>query len=68
MLTVVCEKTRMLWVFPSASKREPVRILRFVLTTLMNEKHSCKLVIVDEDISLANSTDVTNLLVNEFKI
>ena len=37
IITVVCAKTRMLWVFPTASKRAPVRIIRFTLTTLINE-------------------------------
>ena len=61
--TTVCEKTRMLWVFPTASKRAHVRIIRFVLTTLNHEKQPCKWIRVDEDGALANSTDVTNLLV-----
>ena len=34
----------------------------------MNEQHPCKQIRVDEDSALANSTDVTNLLVDEFKI
>ena len=68
MLTVVCAKTKMLWVSPTAPKRAPVRIIRFILKTLMNEQHPCKIIRVDEDISLENSTDVTNLLVDDFKI
>ena len=39
MLPVVCIKTRMLWVFTTASERNPVRIIRFILTTLNNEQH-----------------------------
>ena len=38
MLTVVCAKTIMLWVSPNAFKRVPVRIIQFILTTLMNEQ------------------------------
>ena len=38
------------------------------MTTLMNEKHTYKHIRVDEDIALANSTYVTNLLVDDFKI
>ena len=38
MLTVVYTKTIMLWVSPNAFKRVPVRIIRFILTTLMNEQ------------------------------
>ena len=34
----------------------------------MNDQHPCKLVRVDEDSALENSTDVTNLFVYEFKI
>ena len=68
MITVVCEKTRMLWVFPTATKISPVCIIQFILTKLMNEQHPCKLIRVDEDSELANSKDVTNLLVDEFKI
>ena len=34
----------------------------------MNEKHPFKRVRFDEDSALSNSTDVTNLLINEFKI
>ena len=36
MITVVCAKTRMLWVFSTAYKRSPVRIIHFILTKLMN--------------------------------
>ena len=52
MLTVVYAKTRMLWVFPTASKRVHVRIICFILATLMNEQHPCKRVRVDEDSEL----------------
>ena len=52
ILKVVCAKTRILWVFPTASKIDPVCIIRFILTTLLNEQHPCKRVIVDEDGSL----------------
>ena len=68
MLTVVCEKTIIIWILPTVSKRAPVCIIRFILTTLMNEKHPCKLIRVDEDSVLENSTDVTKLLVDDFKI
>ena len=39
ILTVVCENTRMIWVFTTESKISPVRIICFVLTTLRNKKH-----------------------------
>ena len=47
MITVVCVKTRMLWVFSTASKRAPVRITQFILTKMMNEQHLFKRVRVD---------------------
>ena len=68
MLIVVCAKTIMLWVFPTASKRAHVHIIRFILITLTNEQHPCKFVRVDEDIALENSIYVTNLLVDPFNI
>ena len=37
MLIVVCAKTRMIWVFPTVSKRAPVFIIPFILTTFMDE-------------------------------
>ena len=58
----------MVWVFPTASKRAPFCIIRFILTTLINEQHPCKLERVNEDSALSNSIDATNLLVGEFKI
>ena len=68
ILILVYENTRILWIFPTVSKRTPIRIIHLILTTLINEQHSCKRVRFDEDIALANWTDVTNLLVDEFKI
>ena len=62
MFTVVCENTRMVWVFRTTSKCSPVHIIRFILESLKNEQHPCKRVRVDEDGALANSRDVTNLL------
>ena len=63
MLIVVSSKTIMLWVFPTVSKRAFALIIRFIITTLINEQHPCKRVRVDKDIELKNSTDVTNLIV-----
>ena len=68
MITDIFEKTRMLWVFPTASKRSPVCIIRFILTKIKNEQHPSKNLRVDEDGALANSTDVINLLIEELKI
>ena len=36
MRTVVCAKTRMIWVFPTAYKIPPVIIICFALTTFKN--------------------------------
>ena len=66
MLNVVCAKTRTLWVFNTASKTFPVRTVCFILTTFKNKKYLCRCVRVNEDGALANSTVVTNLLVDKF--
>ena len=47
MLTVVYANTRMICVFPTESKQYPVYIIQFIITTLNNEQHPCKRVIVD---------------------
>ena len=64
---VVCENTIILWAFPTESKISSVRIISLTITTLKNEQHTCKHVRVDKDYDLENSTDVINLLVDEFK-
>ena len=38
MLNIVCTRTKMIWIFPITYKQAPVRIIRFILTTLNNEK------------------------------
>ena len=53
---------------PIESKIAPAIIIRFIMTTLMNEQQPCKCVRVYEDSTLSKSTDVTNLLVDELKI
>ena len=68
MLTVVCAKTVILWIFPTSSKMAPFHIIHFILTKFNNENNPCKHVIVDEDGSLVKSTDVTNLLVDYFRM
>ena len=68
MLTIVCKKTRILRALPTAPKQAPVCIICFILTTLNNEQHPCKHLRVDEDGALEKSTDVTNLIVEGFKI
>ena len=68
MLTVVCTTTRIRWAFPTASKIASVRIIRFILKIMLNGQHPYKRLIVDKDSALSNSTDVTNLLFDDFKI
>ena len=68
IITVVCTKTTMLWISPTEYKLDPFSIIIFILTTFNNEQHPCKCVRVDEDVTLENSTDVTNSLVDEFVI
>ena len=52
MLTIVCEKTIIIWLFSTASKRKSLRIILCNMTTLMNKQHSWKRVRVDEDSEL----------------
>ena len=68
VLTAVCEKTRMIWVFPTASKTAPLYIINFILKKLNNEQHPCKFVRVNKDVALEKSTDVTSLMVDDFII
>ena len=56
MITVVCAKTITIWVFHTASKRDPVHIIFFILTTLKNEQHPYKRVRVYEDGSMEKLT------------
>ena len=68
MLTVVCAKTRMILVFPTAYKRTPVCISSFIPKTSNIEQHTCKHVRVDEGDDLENSIDVTKLIADYFII
>ena len=43
MLTVAWAKNRKLWIFTTASKQAPIRIIQFILRTLKNEQHSHKI-------------------------
>ena len=52
ILTLVCTKTRIPWVFQTAPKRAPFQTIRFILTPLLNEKDPCKNLRVDEDSDL----------------
>ena len=37
IITVVCAKTKTLWIFSTASKQDPVSIIRFILKKLKND-------------------------------
>ena len=67
MLTIVCAKTRILRVFPTTYKIFPLRIICLILKTFKNEKHTCRRVRFDGDCALSKSTDITHLLVDEFR-
>ena len=58
----------MMWLFPNAYKRFPFTIISFFLTTLNNEQQPCKHIRSDEDGALEKSKNVTNLLIEEFKM
>ena len=49
ILTGVFSNNIMIWLFHTASKLSPVRIILFILTTLNNKQHPCKCVRVDEE-------------------
>ena len=68
MLTVVCEKTRIIWVFTTEYKIPPVQIIHLILTTLKNKQQPCRNVRVNKEIALEKSIDVTKILVDDFRI
>ena len=68
MITVVFDKNKIIWIFSNASKQDPVLAIRFILTTLKIEQQPCRRVRIYEDGALENSTDVTNLLVDNLNI
>ena len=68
MITLVCGRTIIIWVFITASKISPVWIIILILTILKNEKNPCRCVRVYEDGTLAKSIDFTNLLVDDLII
>ena len=65
IINVVCENTRIICIFTTASNKTPVIIISFILTKPKNENHTRKWVRVDENGALENSTDVTNIFVYE---
>ena len=67
-LTLVCSKTKILWVFTNSSKGSSLRIIWFVLTTLKYGQHTFRRLIFNEEGALEKSIYVTNLFVNCFRI
>ena len=55
-----------LWLFTTASKRSPVKIIHFILTKFKNDQHPFRYMIVDKDGALENSAYGTNLIVDDF--
>ena len=51
----ICSATSYLFGFPSRSKRPPLGILKFLVTTLINQDKKVALIRVDEDGALARS-------------
>ena len=64
-LVIIDAKTRILWTFPSSSKRAPLHILRYFFTMLSKDGVTCKTVRIDEDGALARSSEFTTFLRDE---
>jgi hypothetical protein len=63
LLSVIDGKDRMLWNFPTASKRVPLSILDFLFTMLNREGITIENVRVDEDSALANNSEFFDFLI-----
>jgi len=63
LLSIIDGKDRMLWNFPTASKRPPLTILDYFFSLLRHEGIIVKTVRVDEDGALADSSEFTDFLV-----
>ncbi len=63
LLSVIGGKDRMLWNFPTASKRCPLQILDYLFAMLQNEGTTVQCIRVDEDGALANSSEFCDFLV-----
>jgi len=62
LLSVIDGKERMLWNFPTASKRCPLQILDFLFAMLQHEGITVQCIRVDEDGALANSSEFCDFL------
>jgi hypothetical protein len=59
---IIDGKDRMLWNFPTASKRAPLLILDFFFTMLERDGVTIQAICVDEDGALANSSEFSDFL------
>ncbi len=64
MLSIIDAKTRMLWLFCTASKGSPIHIIEYLLDMLHKENCSPMTIRVDEEGSLARCADFTKFLIH----
>jgi len=62
LLSVIDGKDRMLWNFPTASKRCPLQILDYLFAMLQHDGITIQCIRVDEDGALANSSEFCDFL------
>jgi len=65
LLSIIDGKDRMLWTFPTASKRPPLAILEYFFSILAKHDITVCSIRVDEDGALANSSEFTDFLVQK---
>jgi hypothetical protein len=63
LLSIIDGRDRMLWNFPTASKRPPLSLITYFFSLLAKENIIVKTIRVDEDGALANSSEFTDLLI-----
>jgi hypothetical protein len=63
MLVITNASTRMLWLFCTASKQAPMRIIEYLFDILHKEQCIIKTIRVDEDGFLAQSSEFINYLI-----
>ena len=64
IICLKCANTRKVWCFPCTTKQMPLELLRFIIKYLENQGIHILQFRVDEDGSLANSSDFCKLLFN----